>query len=59
MISITLGKGNTIINYQEGWQGILESQQCTIGSLLEKISMENTEVFFPPNFLPKKNYHKT
>lgn len=32
MTSITSGKGNTIVNYQEGWQGILESEQRTIGS---------------------------
>lgn len=32
MASITLGKGNTTVNYQEGWQGILESEQRNTGS---------------------------
>ena len=29
---ITAGKRNAIVNYQEGWQGVLESVQYTTGS---------------------------
>lgn len=29
---ITAGKRNTVVNYQEGWQGILESERHTTGS---------------------------
>lgn len=32
IISIISGKRSATVNYREGWQGILESEQYAIGS---------------------------
>lgn len=58
MPSITPGRGNTTVNYQEGWRGTLESEQCTTGSPSEKILMGNTKVFFHPTFIQRKTTTK-
>lgn len=43
--SITSGERNTIVDYQEGWQGILESEQCTTGSQWETLNTKQVFLF--------------